>query len=172
MKWLNVNCLNNVIAVIAVLLVFSCGSNKNLSAGEQNELDSLAQRVEKKNFQIVNRWANPGAGNNVDLVGNDNHIKFKNDSVKVYLPYFGVRHRPKIYRQGEGGIIFKGIPKNFKIEKLQEMMQINFEGNHRNENLQFNIRIYPNGNVYTNVNSSDRRSIAYRGEIMPLTDWE
>ncbi|MDT0677012.1 DUF4251 domain-containing protein [Autumnicola musiva] len=149
-----------------ILCLFSaCGGSKRAAlSGEYREL------VNSRKFEIENDWAVPLRGSMINLIGNPNSIRFKGDSVDVFLPYFGVRHSGGGYGDA-GGIEFKGSPRNVSIEESnKDGLQLKFEGNDGNENLQFIVNIFSNGNTTISVNSSQRDAIRYRGNIGPLKE--
>ena len=158
-----------------ILFVFfsSCGSGQT-TAEQQQEYQELAELIESRQFEIVNDWALPLRGNRVNLIGNTNFIRFEADSVNVQLPFYGVRHSGGGYNSGYGGFEFEGIPKNLQIEHDREdgKIVIAFEANDENENMNFNIILYPNGTARTSVTSSQRDSMSYQGEVSVYRDEE
>lgn len=159
---------SSIFLVAILLLISACGGGKApLTAEEQQQYEELVNLVENREFEIVNDWASSQRGNNVSLIGNANFIRFKGDSVDIFLPYFGERYSGGGYGTS-GGIEYKGLIQDLEIEersKKQDLL-LRFEGEQDSEQLQFLIRIYPNGNTNTSVTTSERSSISYRGEIV------
>lgn len=151
-----------------LLLLMSCGGSQGvITAEEQQELDELMQKVESREFEIVNQWADPQGGNSINLIGNTNFIRLEGETVEVYLPYYGVRHSGG-GPGSEGGIKYEGPLVNYKVEERmkQQDVLVSFEAQNKdNEQLKFLITLYPNGNTTTSVTSSQRSSITYRGEL-------
>ena len=156
---------------LLLLLLVSCGSNRNTdSADNRTKFNEIKDLVETREFQIEHEWAMPLGGGNINLIGNPNSIRFQKDSIDLFLPYYGVRHMGGGYNT-EGGLKYKGPVKNLEIvENENRNLEVNFETIQDNENLDFSITIYPNRKVYTTVNSSQRNSISYRGDIMDLPE--
>lgn len=154
-----------IISLIGIWIMSSCGSRNSIS--EQN----ISELIEGRKFEIENDWAVPLRGSNINLIGNPNSITFKNDSVEIYLPYFGVRQAGGGY-SGEGGIKYSGPIKDLRFGSgdKKAMESIQFDANIRTENLRFFINIYPTGNTTTNVTSSQRDAIAYRGQIQKIKE--
>lgn len=146
-----------------IFLMTSCGAGRT---GIVNSYEELEQLVDTQQFEIENDWAMPIGGDRVNLIGNSNFIRFKGDSVDIFLPYFGVRHTGGNYG-GDGGIEYKGLAKDLEIKKQQDKNRIvlEFEGDQSSENLDFMITIFSNGSTNTSVNSSERSSISYQGNI-------
>lgn len=128
-------------------------------------MENIQQLVGKRHFEIENTWAIPLRGSQVNLIGNPNYIRFKNDSVELFLPYFGVRHSGGGYNS-ESGIKYEGIAQDLEIEMNKAgNTEITFEGKQQSESLDFRITLYPNLNAYTHVTSSQRDPISYKGEV-------
>ena len=181
------NCIkSNVIFfekyyLLAVLfLVVACGVN--YSVPDINNFADLKEFAESKELQIENQWANPMRANtvtfinnpnfnsgNVNLIGNPNYIKFKGDSVDIFLPYFGVRQMGGGFND-RGGIKFEGIPEDFKMteNEAKDYVRYEFMGRDDSEIYQFYITFYANGNASTAVNSSQRDNISYTGKFSRL----
>jgi len=170
---------------IITIALFSCGSADYTMKGIHN-FNEFSDFAQQKEFEIENRWANPLRANtvsfinnpnfnsgNINLIGNTNYIKFKADSVDIYLPYFGVRQMGGGYNN-RGAIKFKGIPQelSFTENKEKNYVRYEFSANDESENYQFFITLYPNGNASTSVNSSQRDNISYTGTFEPLEEKE
>lgn len=160
-----------ILALCLIFLSIACGSTKG--SGDSAEYNELAQLVNSREFQIENDWAMPLRGSMINLIGNPNLIRFKGDSVEVYLPYFGVRQSGGGYGT-EGGIKFEGLVENFNIkeEKDKNRLIVKFDGNQDSEDLDFTVTFYSNGDTNTSVNSSQRDGISYRGKVEALPEEE
>ncbi|MGI0108052.1 DUF4251 domain-containing protein [Salinimicrobium sp. WS361] len=148
------------------IFLFSCGSANN-SVKNTAEYRQMLEKVQKLDFRIENNWANPVRYSSVNLIGNPNHITFEEDSVAVYLPFFGERQFSGGYGSA-GAIEYKGNLKDLKIEEIPENneVQISFQGNKGSENLNFRVIVFPNGNTNTSVTSSQRDHMSYNGKIV------
>lgn len=153
---------------LSIVLV-SCGS-ANRGNADSAEYRQMLEKVQELDFSIENDWADPVKYSRVNLIGNPNHITFEGDSVDVFLPFFGERQTGGGYGTG-GAIEYKGPLKDLQIEERpgKNQIRISFSGNHRSENLDFRIIVFPNGNTNTSVISSQRDQINYDGEIV---EWE
>ena len=159
------------LALIGMFFLISCGGGKMSDAERIENMAEVKSLVESRHFEIENQWANPLGGSQINLIGNINYIRFKGDSVEVYLPYFGVRHSGGGYGT-EGGIKFEGPLENLIISEnlSKKNISLEFQGKQGNESLDFNISLYSNGNSTTSVNSSQRSSISYRGTFRELKE--
>lgn len=165
-------------------LCISCGSQKTVA--DISSFADLKTFAHKKKFKIEHQWANPMRANtitfinnpnfnsgNVNLTGNTNYIKFKGDSVAIFLPYFGVRQMGGGYND-RSGIKFKGIPQDLEIIENEDKNYVRYEfnANDETESYQFFITLYANGNASTSVNSSQRDNISYTGKFERLEEEE
>lgn len=160
-----------LIVGLFLILLTSCGTNR---AAENNPNNSNVDNLIKSGkFEIVHEWAMPLGGNMINLIGNPNFIRLKEDSLDVFLPYFGVRHSGGGYGS-EGGIKYEGPAKNLSIthDDRRNTYMMKFEGNQDSENLRFMVTIFPNGETNTSVNSSQRNTISYRGKLRPIKEEE
>ena len=155
------------LAIGVVLMIMACGSTKN--TGSNNDLqnfEQLRELVDSREYEIENDWAVPLRLTTVNLIGNSNFIRFKGDSVEVFLPYYGVRQTGGGYGTS-GGIEYEGRAEELEIEEdmTKNNILIKFEGQQGTEHLRFIITLFPNGNASTSVNSSERDAISYRGNV-------
>lgn len=151
----------------------SCGGGQNTAMNQPQNFDELEQLVQKRHFEVENQWAMPLGGSRIDLIGNTNFIRFKGDSVKLFLPYFGVRHTGGGYGD-EGGIKYEGVAEDLKVENDQNQKKIvlKFSGEQGSEDLDFYVTLFPNGNTNTSVTSSQRATISYQGHVSALPEKE
>lgn len=154
-----------VVALLAGVL-YSCGS-ANKGNTDSAEYRALMDRVQDLEFEIDNQWANSMTYGRVNLMGNPNHMIFKEDSVDVFLPFFGERHTGGGYGT-DGAIEYEGPLRDLRIEENQEKNEIFlfFEGSNNGENYDFRVTIFPNGNTNTSVTSSQRNQIQYIGRVV------
>ncbi|MDT0649892.1 DUF4251 domain-containing protein [Autumnicola edwardsiae] len=160
--------------LIMCVTLISCGGSRNqISDSDLKAYEKLQELVNSRGFEIENQWALPLLGGRVNLIGNTNFIRFKGDSVNIFLPYFGVRQSGGGYGEG-GGIEYEGPTKNLEIieNRNNQNIRIQFEGSAGTESLKFYLKLYPNGNAETSVNSSQRDAISYRGNVDPLKENE
>ena len=142
------------------------GAGKNMTDSPQYL--ELLEEIADAEFEIENERANPSQYSRVNLIGNPNRIKFENDSVNVFLPFFGERYSGGGYNSDGGAIQFKGVPQDLQIRENPEKgsVHISFEGNKETENLEFFLTIYSNGVARTSVTSSQRAHISYDGNLI------
>ena len=154
-----------------MFLILACGSTKSSGREDLQNYEQLGELVNSREFEIENDWAVPLRLSTWNLIGNPNFIRFKKDSVEVFLPYFGVRHSGGGYGDN-GGIKYEGLIHKLNIEedKTKNNILIKFEGRQGSENLQFIITLFSKGNTSTSVNSSERDPISYWGNVRALPE--
>jgi len=141
----------------------SCGGS-----ADATKINKTTELVESREFEIQHDWVIPMAGGRINLIGNPNFIRFKKDSVNLFLPFFGERYAGGGYNS-EGGIVYEGLLKDFEITSDDKNTRtIKFSNDKGTENLDFIIKVYPEGDVNTRVNSSQRSFISYQGRIQEL----
>jgi len=157
--------LSYLYIVIALFLMQSCGSS-----ADATKIAETTELIESREFEIEHDWLSPLGGGQINLMGNPNFIRFKNDSVNLFLPFFGQRFSGGGYNN-QGGIVYEGPLKDFEIiDGDKNTRIIKFRTKQNSETLDFSINIYPEGNVTTRVNSTERSFISYQGEIGELNE--
>jgi hypothetical protein len=158
------------LAIGVILMTIACGSTKNAERSKDlQNFEQLRELVNSREFEIENDWAVPMRLTTVNLIGNPNFIRFKGDSVEVFLPYFGVRQSGGGYGTS-GGIEYEGPAEDLEIaeDMTKNNILINFEGQQGSEHLQFIITLFSKGNSSTSVNSSERDAISYWGNVRAI----
>lgn len=126
--------------------------------------------INSGNFKFVADWARTQKGRRINLISNPNYLKIISSEADIYLPYYGVVHTPSAGLAYESGIVFKGTPKNYKVEINDKKLKIKitFEGKGKNDQFDFILNIYKNGSANLSVNSNIRNSMVYDGVISEL----
>lgn len=155
------------LTLVIVFLFTACSTGR--SALDFENFEDFSEFVDNRTFEIQHDWAQPLRGSMIDLIGNSNYVRFKQDSVRVFLPYFGVRQFGGAYNS-EGGIKYHGPLRELEIDRNveNENIVVEFETEEGTENLTFTITMYPNGVARTTVTSNQRDNISYRGDVQEL----
>lgn len=161
-----------LLSVCIMVFLLSCGPGKQTPRADVSSFEELKELVQSRQFEIEHDWAQPITGNQINLIGNPNYIRFLRDSVELFLPYFGIRHQGGNYGGRDGGIEFEGVPENLKIIEAEnnKSIAIEFEAEENQENFDFRIVLFSNGRASTSVNTSDRSAISYRGFVNNLPE--
>jgi len=169
------------IPILLVALCLNCKSVKRHTS--LVELERLKAIHLKDTITIESNWAYPqnpniiynagfmppGSGvGNINLIGNHNYFKIIKDSLSIRLPYFGVRQMGGGYNTDNAGINFDGIPSNFKssFNSKKNIYQYNFDVRNKTESFQIFLVIFPNLSTDIRVNTNQRTSISYQGNVL------
>lgn len=175
--------------VLMAGMIIGCGTASN-TISSQSQVKQLDELVSSKSFQIQSNWAMPlmtrsmnsisnagllpvgSSGSQINLIGNSNFFKVEGDTISAYLPYYGERHMGGGYTNNDNAIQFKGVPKNYEVteDKKTGSKEISFTINNRTESFRVFITLSPNLSSNINVNSTERFSIRYRGEVEPISN--
>lgn len=165
----------------------ACGGQKQVITAEDKA--KLEEMVNTKSFRLEARWANPLANqsinaissagllppgsnpNRIDIRGTTSYLEIKKDSVFAILPYYGERQFGGAYNPQEVGIQFKGIPKDLEIRYDGKEQRYTFEFdiiNDYGEGFNVNGTLFPNFKTNFYINSTERTTIGYWGNVEDL----
>lgn len=140
-------------------------------AKELQDYQETQELISSKNYEFEGSWARSQRGMRIDLIGNPNYIRIKNDSVFAYLPFFGERFSGGGY-DGSGAIEVGASLKNYKVKfnDKKQRIEIEFSASNGTESFDFNLTVFgsKNGNVY--VSSSQRSSMNYDGSYSEIKE--
>lgn len=162
-----------ILAVITILAMTFMGCNVLKKGSYENDeltYEKLQQIVEEQNFIFKARQAIPMQGKNISLTS-DYDVKLSNDTLEVYLPYFG-RAYTAPFNTNEGGIKFKATQfeytvnpkKNKSLDVIIKPINVN-NPDVRGIALYFNF--YENGSASLDINMTNRQSISFFGTVYP-----
>ena len=147
------------IGLLSLILLSACKSTK----GDTSDLSELRTLIESRSFDIENNWALPLRGAQINLVTNDNHLRFRKDSIDIFLPYFGVRQFSGGYN-AEAGIRYEGILNDLQIDSsYADKVKLRFETSTGTEQIRYIITMYPNKKSNLQLLMNQRDNISYRG---------
>ena len=148
-----------IIGLLSLALLSACKSTK----GDTSDLSELRLLIESRFFDIENNWALPLRGAQINLVTNDNHLRFRKDSIDIFLPYFGVRQFSGGYN-AEAGIRYEGILNDLEIDSsYADKVKLRFETSIGTEQIRYIITMYPDGKSNLQLLMNQRDNISYRG---------
>lgn len=165
--------LNNPLAVVLILL-FTALSLTNATAQEKTKKQLKEEQklekqkqitllVESKEFVFVAERIIPQSGRAMILTS-EYSVAFHPDSINSFLPFIG-RGFSGIGYGGDEGMKFEGNPTLFQVEKTKKGYQIKAEVRGKSDFYTMNLNVYSDGNAYLSINSNNRSSISYDGEI-------
>jgi hypothetical protein len=159
---------------ISILLVLLCFFDSPVFAQEKTKKELKAERdqqkqkeietlINSKNFVFEAQKVNPQGGRVIILDYNTYFLKFNTEKTTCDLPFFGRAFN--VAYGGDGGIKFEGIPENIKIEKKKKSYVLKATVKGKDDVYNINFSIFLNGGTTLFVNSNNKASISYDGEI-------
>lgn len=177
--------ISNYFYAIFLIMLCSCKATKY----SDNQIKTLANLVENKNYTIESDWAYPqvtnamqqvlnsgilqpgNSPNAINLIGNGNFLTISGDSITTYLPYFGERQMNVDYGGRDSAIQLEGIMKNYTItEGKHNSFIIKFDANSKNESFKTQIRLFPNLKADIQMLGNSRFQISYSGTVEKLNE--
>lgn len=165
------NSINTLILIITLFLFTDLTaqekSKKQLKEEAKKEKEKqTALLVNSKEFIFEVNRVRPLSGRTVEVSGEGYYVKFHTDTIDSNLPFFGRGF--SIGYGGDSGLIFKGKPEKFTIEKTKKAYIVKTEVKGERDYFSFLLSVYFDGGVYLSVNSNNRSSISYDGRIEAL----
>lgn len=179
---------------LTLVLFWSCSSSRDVggSTSKESQLNELKELLATKSFKFVAETAHPmqtyavtqvtnallrNTGNTagtIFLTGSGDYIKIAGDSVTAELSYFGELRLVSSIDHRDSGINFNAEHQNFMITETKKRKALNLEFDIGTKTDMYNIvmLIYPSKRANIVVNSSNRTSIRYSGEIVVLDEKE
>jgi len=130
---------------------------------KQHQIDSL---INSKVFVFVATRALPLGGNSIDLTTNTNSLKFHPEKFESYMPFFGRAY--SIDYGGDGGIKFEGKPDEYKVvaKKGRKGYEIHASVHVTRDTYKLTLFVSPEGSAILTINSNQRSSISYTGNVV------
>ncbi len=124
----------------------------------------IALLVDSKEFVFSPRSVTPQGGRNINLTDVSYAMEFHPDLIKSYLPFFG-RAFSGVGYGGDNGMEFEGKPTVYTVEKTKKSYLIKVEVRGERDSYIIMLSVYFEGNAYLVINSNNRSSISYDGNI-------
>ncbi len=154
-----------------VLTLPACGSlfqTPEQKAAEEARVEALVERrLDLRKFRIDITRMNPrrGMSRNVDYYYS---ITVNRDRVISHLPYFGVAYN--LPYGGGQGLTFEADIDDYVQYQGTDRCVIDFTTHNDEDAFLYHLEIFPNGRTSVRVNSQNRESIDYQGELNPDFD--
>lgn len=131
---------------------------------KEKEIKAL---IDAKEFVFIGNSAFAQGFRTIDLTTNQNFMEFKKDTIKSEMPFFG-RGFSNIGYGNDGGLHFKGSPKEYSIEKNKKGYHIKAVVKGTNDEYRLFLSVASEGSAMLTISSNNRSAISYNGEIRPL----
>lgn len=149
--------------IFMCLLMVSCAPKKIVSSYSQEEVKTF---LSNQSYQFIARFVLPQGGRQ-RLVTGVHTLKISKDRVEADLPYFGRAYAAPM--GGASGIQFSTAEFTYKADETEDgTRELTIEVTNAGDVRQLFLRVYADGAADLSVNSNNRQSISYRGEITPL----
>jgi len=161
--------IQTILVLIVTFFTLTNGVGQEKSKKQIREEKKLEKQkqisllVESKEFVFNVQSVIPQSGRTV-MPTTQYNVEFHLDSIDSYLPYFG-RGFSGIGYGGDEGMIFKGKPTIYTVEKTKKAYQIKAEVKGKNDTFSMLLSVYFEGNAYLTINSNNRSPISYDGDI-------
>ncbi len=173
-------------SILCILLAFTACRTAKTNDYTEAQLTEFKDQIENRRFIIDAKWANPlstrsinaiaNAGllapgsttNRIDLIGTQSTLEIEGDSVSANLPYYGERQIAGVYNNADVGIKFNGLPNDFKLDfnTKRQAYEMQFSIKNNTEVFDVNATLFPNNKVALYINSSQRLTIQYQGNLL------
>jgi len=165
--------LNNPLAVILMLLLTALSltnviaqekSKKQLK--EEKKLEKQKQitlLVDSKEFVFEATRVMSQGGRTINLTSNYT-LEIHPDLIKCHLPFFGRAYSGVGYG-GDDGMKFEGKPTDYTVEKTKKAYVIKANVRGERDSYSLMLSVYFEGSAYLTINSNNRSSISYDGDI-------
>lgn len=127
---------------------------------KQKEIEAL---IDAKNFVFEAQKANPLGGRFIILDNNSYFLNFNTEKTTCDLPFFGRAFN--VAYGGDGGIKFEGVPENIKVEKKKKSYVLRASVRGKDDVYSLIFSVFFDGGASLSVNSNNRASISYDGQI-------
>ncbi len=137
------------------------------AAQKAEQIYKTRTSVESGEWQFNANHMLPSSGGSRSLTSSYRVI-IKDQDLDCYLPYFGRAYRAE-YGSTDSPMNFHGKISDLKVEIWDKGgWIITFKTSNKNDSLDFIFYISETGSANLNVNSIDRQSISYRGDLEEL----
>ena len=170
------NAKKILIAFMMIVLILATGFAQESSRKEKRKSDKIEREnqtkelISSKQFIFIATRAIPQNGGSVDLTTNSNFVKIHPDRIESYMPFYGRAFH--LDYGGDGGIKFDSKPKEFNVMTRRggKGYEIALSDPVSHDCFHLNFIISPDGSATLTINSNDRSTISYFGDIVKLEE--
>lgn len=151
----------NRFAILALFITLSCGTTAQKKVQKN---DQVRQLLESKVFVFIPQSATPSSGGMIQLTS-DYYLKISNDTLKSYLPYFGVAYQAR-FGSTNSPLDFSSTDFEYSLKVLKNgTYDINIRLNNPNDPNQLILSVSTSGYANLRVISMNRQPISFYGEV-------
>ena len=161
--------MKQIIGIVAVVLWFAgCATaltSAEKTAGAQRREQQLADGMARHTFIVDVNYVTPRRMSPRFLTA-PYRVELANDSLKSYLPYFGVAYHADISHENRSPLDFEAPVTAYESHSNSKgEHRITVEAGQGLEHYTYLFEIYPNGKASLDVIPSGRESISFSGEF-------
>lgn len=157
----------SVIVTGILMTIVSCSSSGRGTTTADNAV-ALAIDSSKWKFTATDVIPQYGGGGSRRVDVNQD-VKFSNNKLVVYLPYFGRDYTGASAYASKGPLDFTSTDVSIKKQKSTKgRWLITIIPNDNREVQSMNFTIYPNGNANLTITMTNRSGISYSGTVEPV----
>lgn len=126
--------------------------------------NKIENAIDHQEFKIDVKTANPQRGRTMFLTSSYS-IELRNDSLFSQLPFYGRAY--SIPYGGGQGLVFNAPYSDYTVKKgkKKDRYTITLKANSEEDKHTYQITIFDNGSVSLTVNSHNRETISFNGDI-------
>ena len=146
---------------IIAMLCFAVISVTQINAQNTSIIKTL---LDNKQYVFVPQSITTNHGRNRQL-DNSYFLKLKNDSLVVYLPYFGRAYSAPI-NTSDAGFDFTTTNFDYSVAAGKKNSYIvSVKTKDRTFNTEFTITVFDNGTAYLRTSSNDKEPVSFNGSV-------
>ncbi len=153
-------------ATLPVLLLFLAGCGTSKTPLTEAQWSAVENVVNSRDFTFVANSMEPTTGRVRNIVDDAGFLKMQDDQVQMELRYVGQRQVTQAYGRNEG-MRFEGTATEITSRKNEQRnyYDLDFKLKNKAEVLQCNLRFLSASLAVLTINSNQRSSIRYQGEV-------
>ena len=164
--------MKNTVFLIIIALMFTIvkveaqeGKSKKQLREEKKaqQIEDTKSIVESGTFVFKATTANPMGSSSINL-STEYDVRVTRDSIYSYMPYYG-RAYTASYGGTDSPMHFNNKFETINIEETKKGYLVKVVVKNGNDRLEYNFNISETGSVSLNVNSTNRQSISYFGNL-------
>jgi len=138
---------------------------KKKEEGKQENRRQIEMMINARDFIFEPRTAIPTGMRSVSLTGNRNYIKFQENLIDSYMPFFGQAYSGVAY-SNDTGLSFKEKPEKFTVTKNRKTFEISAVVKGESDVFRIFLIVGFDGNASLSISCNNRSPISYQGEIL------
>ncbi len=154
--------------IISSLALLVCISTVSMAQNKSEKSARIKSLLASKSFVFKAESATPMAGGNIRLTSSYYEVRFLNDSLSSFLPYFGTAYRSQ-YGSTESPLRFSSSDFTYESKTSNQGGQtVIVRINQPSDPATLTLSVGPSGYGTLQVNSINRQPISFYGIVEPL----